>query len=67
MVDKEKLKKLLEDSNIEQKQMAAMVSISEAMMSFIIRGLKEPSLGVIVRISEVLGCTVDDLIIKERR
>lgn len=65
MVNQEKIKELLGEKGIEQKALAAQVGISEAMMSFIVNGLKEPSLTVLSRIAKVLGVPVAELIIEE--
>lgn len=65
MVNQEKIKKLLGEKGIEQKALAAQVGISEAMMSFIVNGLKEPSLTVLSRIAKVLGVSVAELIVEE--
>lgn len=65
MVNQEKIKELLGEKGIEQKALAAQVGISEAMMSFIVNGLREPSLTVLSRIAKVLGVPVAELIIEE--
>lgn len=65
MVNQEKIKKLLGEKRIEQKALAAQVGVSEAMMSFIVNGLKEPSLTVLARIAKALECPVAELIVEE--
>lgn len=62
MVNCEKIKELLGEKGIEQKALAEKVGISEAMMSFVVRGLKEPSLTVLSRIAKVLGVSAAELI-----
>ena len=65
MVNNEKIKELLGEKGIEQKELAAKVGISEAMMSFIVNGLKEPSLTILGRIAKVLGVPAAELIVEE--
>ena len=62
MVNNEKIKELLGEKGIEQKELAAKVGISEAMMSFIVNGLKEPSLTILGRIAKALGVPAAELI-----
>lgn len=65
MVNCEKIKELLEKKKIEQIQLAAQVGVSGAMISYIISGLKEPSLTVLTRIAKALDVPVAELIIEE--
>ena len=65
MVNCEKIKKLLDEKDIEQKQIAEQVGVSVAMMSFIVNGLKEPSLTVLTRIAKALDVPVAELIVEE--
>lgn len=65
MVNNEKIKELLGEKGIEQKELAAKVGISEAMMSFIVNGLKEPSLTILGRIAKALGVPAAELIVEE--
>lgn len=62
MVNTEKLVDLMEKRGILAANLAKQVGVSDPMMSYITRGLKQPSLEVIVRIADALECTVDDLI-----
>ena len=63
MVNGEKIKAMMEEKGITQKAMAASIGTSEPMVSFIIAGLREPSLTNLSRIAHVLGCKTSDLII----
>ena len=67
MVNHGKIKELVEKKGIVQKDMAAAVGVSEAMMCYIINGLREPSVTILSRIAKVLGCTTAELIIEEGR
>lgn len=64
-VNTEKLKELLEVKKIEQKELAEQVGVSAPMVSYIVNGLKEPSLTVLGRIAKVLGVSVAELIVEE--
>ena len=65
MVNNEKIRELLKMKSIEQKMLAEEVGISEAMMSYIINGLKEPSLTILGRIAKALGVPAAELIVEE--
>ena len=64
MTNHEKIAELIRAKGIEQKALAEEVGVSEAMMSFIVRGLKEPSLTVLTRIAKALDVPVAELIIE---
>ena len=57
-----KLKDLMESRSVTQAELAEAVGVSEAGMSYILRGLKQPSLAVAHRMAEYFRVTVDDLI-----
>lgn len=65
MVNNEKIRELLKMKSIEQKMLAEEVGISEAMMSYIVNGLKEPSLTILGRIAKALGVPAAELIVEE--
>ena len=62
MVAYEKIVELMKEKGISSKELASTVGISEPMMSYVLRGLREPNVTTLVRISRVLGCTVDNLV-----
>lgn len=62
MVNGRKIGKMLKEKGIDQKTMAARIGIGTTMMSYIVTGLKQPSVEVLVRIAKELNCTVDELI-----
>lgn len=49
-------------AGIDQRRMADIAGCSEAMMSYIVRGMREPSVSMLALIADELGCKVDDLI-----
>ena len=64
MFNHERMAEIIREKGIEQKALAEEVGVSEAMMSFIVRGLKEPSLTVLTRIAKALDVPVAELIIE---
>lgn len=65
MVNHKKMASLIKERGLAQKELADEVGVSEAMLSYILRGLKEPSVATLVRIAKSLGCSVDELITTE--
>lgn len=66
MVNSEKIQALMREKRILKKEMATRVGISEAMMSYVARGLREPNVATLARIAHELGVSVDELIQKEK-
>jgi transcriptional regulator with XRE-family HTH domain len=64
MINGEKIREFMRQKEIQGDELAGQIGVSPAMMSYIINGLREPSVTVLVRISKALGCTVDELINK---
>jgi len=62
MVNGKKIQELMTQKNILGKEMAQRIGVSEAMMSYIIRGLREPNVATLVRIAKELDVTVDELV-----
>lgn len=62
MFNHERMAELIREKGIEQKSIAAKVGVSETMMSFLVNGLKEPSLTVLSRIARELGVPAAELI-----
>ena len=65
MVNGQKIKELMLAKGMDGSDMAMRVGISGAMMSYIIRGLREPNVSTLTRIARELGVSVDELIKKE--
>lgn len=53
------------DLNMTQAKLAEKVGITQGAISMIERGERVPSLDVIIKLAEALGCTVDELIDKK--
>lgn len=52
----------MDSRSVTQAELADAVGVSEAAISYILRGLKQPSLAVAQRMAEFLGVTVDELL-----
>ena len=62
MVNYERIKQLMEEKGITNKALADAVGVSDMMVGYIIRGLREPSLTILARMAKVLDCTTASLI-----
>ena len=58
----EHIRSIREEKSLTQVWVAKQAGISQAMLCQIERGTKNPSLQVAKIISEVMGCSLDDLI-----
>lgn len=57
-----KIKLLLKEKGISQTELAENVGVSQAMISYIVKGFKVPSVTLLKRISDYLGVTMDELV-----
>lgn len=57
-----KIKEALQVRGITHAELAQQVGVSDAMISYIVKGYKEPSVKLLKRIADYLGMKVDDLI-----
>lgn len=58
----DKLRQHIKAADITQADLANKVGISTAMVSAIINGVRQPSVMVLKRMAEILGCQMEDLI-----
>ena len=65
MVNAQKIRELMQEKGVQNKDLAEAVGVSEPMMSYITRGLREPSVHFLTRIAAKLECTLDELVIKD--
>ena len=63
MVDGKKIKELREAAEISQEALARDVGIAQPIMSYIERGLKQPSVSTLKRIADRLNVPMDDLVL----
>lgn len=59
----EKIKQYRESKGMNQKKVAEYAGVSQAMLSQIERGTKNPSLQVAYNIAEILECRVEDFMV----
>ena len=57
-----RVRKLLEERHLTQEALAETAGVSVPYVSHIVRGIKKPSLGTLLRLSAALGVTVDTLL-----
>lgn len=62
MVNCEKIKELMKAKGLDTYTLAEAVGISQPMVSYIVRGLKEPSIAVLGRIATTLGVKMAELL-----
>ena len=61
-VDGQEIARRMVRADIDQKRMADLAGCSESMMSYVVRGMREPSVSMLALIADALGCKVDDLL-----
>ena len=73
MVEKEfktnftyQLRRIMRKNNLDQKALAELSGLSEDSITRYIRGQRIPSAYILKRLSEALGCTMDDLVQPKR-
>ena len=64
MFDGAKLEKVLNERGMSNSALALEVGVNKTFISYLIRGFKQPSLDVLVRICDALDLKTDDLIKK---
>ena len=64
MFNRKKLKEYMKKQGITQSQMARELGVSESAVRHIATGLKQPSLAMTIEFAEMMGCAIDDLVIK---
>ena len=58
---------LMEQENLKQKDLAKKIGVTEISMSRYIHGTRKPKYDVVLKICEVLGCSVDYLLSTGKR
>ena len=59
------VKKIRKDKNITQRELAAMLGIERSTVSKWEKGISIPRGKTLIKLAEILECTVDELLIKE--
>lgn len=62
MVNGERIKELMKEQGITNKELAEAVGVTEAMISYILRGQRDTTVRVISQIAGRLGVTVNDIV-----
>ena len=57
-----KLRQLMEQNNTTQTELAEVAGVSQAFMSYIMKGYKVPSGAVLKRIADYFGVSMDELV-----
>lgn len=65
MFNREKLRCFLDEQRMTNTALANYLGVTEGMVRHILCGLKQPSLAMTVEIARLIGCTVDELVVKE--
>lgn len=58
----EKLKEVLKEKNVTQAELAENVGVSQAFVSYMIKGYKQPSVTLLKRMAEFLSVPMERLI-----
>ena len=58
----EKLKKMLEEKNVKQVDIARLLGVSEVLVSRYVSGQSNPTVPSVKKIAEYLGCKIDDIV-----
>lgn len=65
MINGERIKELMKEQGITNKELADAVGVTEAMISYIIRGLRDTTVGTMVRIAKRLGVKPAEILREE--
>ena len=67
MFDRNKLSDFMKEKEISASEMARRLYVSEGAVRHILTGLKQPSLAMTVQLAEMMGCSVDELLVREEK
>ncbi len=62
MFKKDRLAQYLQEHRMTQTEFGRRVGTSEAMVNYLVKGYKAPSIGLLRRIANEMGCTMDELV-----
>lgn len=65
MFNAKKLADYLESKGLSQAKFGEMIGVSGTMVNYLIKGFKQPSVLLLRRIADAIGCTVDELLCEE--
>lgn len=64
MLNGERIRALMQSKALTGRELANRVGVSDAMMSYILQGQRDPNVQILVRMSAELECTLDELVVK---
>lgn len=67
MINGEKIRMLMRSKGITGRELALRVGVSEAMISYILQGLRAPNLQTLIRIATELDCKLDEIVVKAEK
>lgn len=67
MINCERIRALMRSRGLTGRELALRVGVSEAMISYILQGLRAPNLQTLIRIATELDCKLDEIIIKAEK
>lgn len=59
---KDNVKQRREQMELSQQQLADLIGVNQAMISYIESGMKVPSLAVTISLANAFGCSIDELV-----
>lgn len=62
MFDSKRLRDYLAENQLSQSDFAMKIGTSQTMVYFLANGIKEPSVKLLTRIADVMGCATDELL-----
>ncbi len=65
MFNKKKLSDFMKEKGITNVAMAQKLGVSEGAVRHILVGVKQPSLAMTVELAQIMGCTVNDLVVSQ--
>lgn len=65
MFKREKLQKYMKESGKGASALAREFGVTEGAIRHIVSGIKQPSLAMTVQLADMMGCSVDELCVKE--
>ena len=64
MLNTMRVREFMEKKHMNQEELADAVGVAQPTMSYILRGLKDPSYRTVVNIAKALECSIDEITIK---
>lgn len=62
MINGTRIKELMREQGITNKELAEAAGVTEPMISYVLRGYRDTTVSVMVRIANRLGVTLDEIV-----